>query len=86
MSEQPQECSHDLAEQETACADGMCPICLKAQLSAERDRAEGCAHTIEVLEDRLADITRQRDDFRRALEQRVGEADALTCKTISDNQ
>jgi hypothetical protein len=37
-------CSHDLAERETACADGMCPICAAvraelAQIEIERLRA-----------------------------------------------
>ena len=71
---------------------------LTQQVDAERERAEGCAHTIEVLEDQLvaertekielnnAIVTlndaceaaqKQRDDFRRALEQRIGEMDEL---------
>ena len=25
-------CNHDLAEKETACADGMCPLCLSSNL------------------------------------------------------
>ncbi len=39
-------CQHDLAERETACADGMCPLCLAEKL-AERD-AE-CAGMREAL-------------------------------------
>ena len=31
------QCTHDLAERETACADGMCPICKAAEI--ERLRA-----------------------------------------------
>ena len=27
-------CEHDLAERETACADGMCPICAAARAEA----------------------------------------------------
>jgi len=27
------ECNHDLAEQETACADGFCPICATAEIA-----------------------------------------------------
>jgi len=27
-------CNHDLSERETACADGMCPICLSTKLTA----------------------------------------------------
>jgi hypothetical protein len=27
-------CEHDLAERETACADGKCPICLETRLKA----------------------------------------------------
>ena len=29
-------CPHDLAERETACADGMCPLCLSERLSRVR--------------------------------------------------
>ena len=35
-------CPHDLAERETACAEGMCPICAAAEierLTADRDAA-----------------------------------------------
>ena len=31
-------CSHNLWERETACADGMCPICLAEAVAAERER------------------------------------------------
>ncbi len=27
------ECTHDLAEKETSCADGCCPICLRAEVT-----------------------------------------------------
>lgn len=30
-------CTHDLAERETACADGMCPYCLAADNRSLRD-------------------------------------------------
>ncbi len=33
-------CTHDLAERETACADGMCPICANAALAAEHAALE----------------------------------------------
>lgn len=32
MTETVTRCPHDLAEQETACADGMCPLCLAAEI------------------------------------------------------
>jgi len=32
MTDSIQQCRHDLAEKETACADGYCPICLKTEL------------------------------------------------------
>ena len=28
-----EKCEHDLAERETACADGMCPLCLQAEIA-----------------------------------------------------
>lgn len=31
-------CEHDLAEKETACADGMCPMCLATELAAKNER------------------------------------------------
>ena len=31
-------CQHDLADRETACADGMCPLCLSAQIAALKDQ------------------------------------------------
>ena len=31
------ECTHDLAERETACTDGMCPQCLAADNESLRD-------------------------------------------------
>lgn len=30
-------CSHDLANRETACADGMCPLCLAIELDKLRE-------------------------------------------------
>jgi hypothetical protein len=30
--------THDLAEMETACADGLCPICLSAELAAKNEQ------------------------------------------------
>jgi hypothetical protein len=32
-------CDHDLSERETACADGMCPMCLRAENAALREAA-----------------------------------------------
>ena len=31
-SETPETCSHELWEMETACADGLCPLCLQRRL------------------------------------------------------
>lgn len=36
MSEQ-QKCEHDLAERETACADGLCPLCLQSENARLRE-------------------------------------------------
>ena len=33
-------CNHDLAEQETACADGFCPICATAELAEAKKDAD----------------------------------------------
>lgn len=42
------ECKHDLAERETACADGYCPICL---LSRVHDLEEGIHMLIDFIPD-----------------------------------
>ena len=41
-------CPHDLAERETACADGMCPLCLSAALSAARQREDALRKGLEA--------------------------------------
>jgi hypothetical protein len=33
-------CKHDLAEQDTACADGLCPLCLQAEVKRLREGIE----------------------------------------------
>ena len=33
-------CEHDLSDRETACADGMCPLCLAAENAALREREQ----------------------------------------------
>lgn len=33
-------CEHDLSDRETACADGMCPLCLAAENAALREENE----------------------------------------------
>ncbi len=46
-------CTHDLAEQETACADGWCPICLRKELSTARaDALEEAAKICDEISDR----------------------------------
>lgn len=42
-------CPHDLAERESACADGMCPICLDDRLAAIPARARDDARHARVL-------------------------------------
>lgn len=42
-------CDHDLAERETACSDGMCPLCLGEALAALAVEHQGCSAEIERL-------------------------------------
>ena len=35
-------CTHDLATKETACADGMCPLCLAAELAEMKKDLAKC--------------------------------------------
>ena len=35
-------CPHDLSERETACVDGLCPLCLAAQVRAMREHIIPC--------------------------------------------
>jgi hypothetical protein len=61
------ECNHDLAEQETACADGFCPICATAEIVRLKGEAESwekvfdrtCEHLAEVKTE-LAEVRDQR--------------------------
>ena len=48
------DCTHDLAERETACADGMCPLCLAARLAeAEAHAAANSIDPPALLQARL---------------------------------
>ncbi len=50
-------CEHDLAERETACADGLCPLCLSAKT----------AKLVEALEQiKLGEGPYDRDEFMHA--------------------
>jgi chromosome segregation ATPase len=56
----------------------------RTALAAEHEKNEGAFHHVEAcrsiihrLEQQLAAVTKQRDDFRRALEQRIREVDEL---------
>ncbi len=42
-------CTHDLSERETACADGMCPICLGEAMTALAVEHQGCSAEIDRL-------------------------------------
>lgn len=53
-------CEHDLAEQETACADGLCPICLSYRLNDLTNLARKMA---DVWNGRNTDNARAGDAF-----------------------
>ena len=52
-------CTHDIAEREAACADGMCPLCMVrkrvplAELLAERKKRQGLERRVKQLEAEL---------------------------------
>jgi DNA repair exonuclease SbcCD ATPase subunit len=56
-------CQHDLAEMETACADGCCPLCMQKELEeAQRNHKQ----LINEFSD-LASIIEERDQFKQEL-------------------
>lgn len=63
-------CEHDLSDRETACADGMCPLCLAARRAeAEAGAGFNAAQLVEIvhLQARLAEVERQRDQYSNEL-------------------
>lgn len=48
-------CPHDLAARETACADGMCPLCLAADLRRARAEVERLSMALEWIERQTPD-------------------------------
>jgi hypothetical protein len=64
----PPICEHSLDERETACADGMCPLCMAArirELEAERDAAR------KALSDSII------DDHRKLIHLTKGQRNAI---------
>jgi hypothetical protein len=79
------ECNHDLAEQETACADGFCPICATAKIvqlerelaaaiasfSEERERAQREGSRVIELQVKLAEaVAKERERCAKVCEER----------------
>lgn len=59
------ECAHDLAERETACADGFCPLCMQhrlCELERDRERLDFIIRVLMVLMPGNRPITRQTID------------------------
>jgi hypothetical protein len=71
------ECNHDLSEQETACADGFCPICASAEIVRLTKRKDECSNgwdgalaTVQRLERELADaVAKERERCARVCEE-----------------
>ena len=57
------ECTHDLAERETACADGMCPQCLAVDNKSLRD-------TISYMRLTMLNDARERNEGRHVSQRR----------------
>jgi hypothetical protein len=51
------DCTHDLAERETACADGMCPLCIAKDAAYYRSRLQEIIPLFEEARDALPAIT-----------------------------
>lgn len=48
MNEIAEKCTHSLAEQETACADGLCPLCLATDIVRFNDKCVEMRRKLEV--------------------------------------
>jgi hypothetical protein len=72
------ECNHDLSEQETACADGFCPICATAEIVR-----------LTKLQDELAEARDSKNDsgpirsFRKALSDFVVRLEVAKSKSFN---
>jgi len=58
-------CTHDLAEQETACADGKCPLCLAAALAITADALQWTGQPVPASE--WQKLVAERDLLRKRL-------------------
>ena len=56
-------CTHELWDRETACADGMCPLCMKAKLLELMTAGQ-------VALSRICELIEERDDLRLRLRNR----------------
>jgi hypothetical protein len=61
-------CPHDLAERETAVADGMCPLCLAAENERAKQEIEEMRAALQEIADLRYDNTSAATIARRALE------------------
>jgi len=66
------ECSHDLAERETACADGFCPLCLRTELAEAKEQASELDNALvyrinqyRILEQELAEARKEISRLKR---------------------
>jgi hypothetical protein len=76
-------CTHDLAEKETACADGVCPICLRgavAQLLEGAANLQGQLDSMLPLEQAFRDLQAENDQLRAEVKKLRGEGTALKYK------
>jgi hypothetical protein len=66
-------CEHSLAERETACADGYCPICLAAERESYKE-------TMMSRHDDAVRLRRERDALTRTLRDVcIGHPDDCAC-------
>ena len=65
-------CTHEIWEKENACADGMCPICMAAEIWRLQDDSRMLALCEEDRKDMAAEIERlkaERNDTKRMLKE-----------------
>ncbi len=83
-------CPHDLAERETECADGACPICqsatiarLKAELLRANDNCQELHHSLELYRADIR-VMREREDKMTAERSAMREEIRMQKKLVDD--
>jgi len=65
------ECNHDLYEQETACADGFCPICATAEIVRLTKLQDELAEAVAKERERCARVCEEMANSRYQLKESI---------------